>query len=92
VLCHYSPILATIQGEPSEIHPFLGSSRLEEPINRYAVTAVFHGHAHHGTPEGHTREGVPIYNVALPLLRSRFPDRRPVRLLEVPVGSTATVQ
>jgi Icc-related predicted phosphoesterase len=92
VLCHYSPILGTIQGEPAEIHPFLGSSRLEEPINRYAVTAVFHGHAHHGTPEGRTREGIPIYNVALPLLRSRFPDRRPVRFLEVPVGSTATVQ
>jgi Icc-related predicted phosphoesterase len=92
VLCHYAPIVGTIQGEPVEIHPFLGSSRLEEPINRYAVTAVFHGHAHHGTPEGHTREGVPIYNVALPLLRSRFPDRRPVRFLEVPVGPMETVQ
>jgi Icc-related predicted phosphoesterase len=93
VLCHYSPILGTIQGEPTEILPFLGSSRLEEPINRYAVTAVFHGHAHHGTPEGRTREGVPVYNVALPLLRNRFPDRRPVRILEVPVGAaTATVQ
>lgn len=92
VLCHYSPILGTLQGEPAEIHPFLGSSRLEEPINRYAVTAVFHGHAHHGTPEGRTREGVPVYNVALPLLRNRFPDRRPVRILEVPAAVSATVQ
>ena len=92
VLCHYSPILGTLQGEPAEIHPFLGSSRLEEPINRYAVTAVFHGHAHHGTPEGRTREGVPVYNVALPLLRNRFPDRRPVRILEVPTTISATVQ
>ena len=91
VLCHYAPILGTIQGEPAEILPFLGSSRLEEPINRYAVTAVFHGHAHHGTPEGRTREGVPVYNVALPLLRNHFPDRRPVRFLEVPVGAPATV-
>ncbi|HEX2055828.1 MAG TPA: metallophosphoesterase [Nitrospiraceae bacterium] len=92
VLCHYAPIPGTIQGEPAEIMPFLGSSRLEEPINRYAVTAVFHGHAHHGTPEGRTRDGVPVYNVALPLLRGRFPDRRPVRILEVPVAAPATVQ
>ena len=92
VLCHYAPILGTIQGEPAEIFPFLGSSRLEEPINRYAVTAVFHGHAHHGAPEGRTREGVPVYNVALPLLRNHFPDRRPVRMVEVPVGAPATVQ
>jgi Icc-related predicted phosphoesterase len=92
VLCHYAPILGTIQGEPAEIQPFLGSSRLEEPINRYGVSAVFHGHAHHGTPEGRTKEGVPVYNVALPLLRNRFPDRRPVRFLEVPMTATATVQ
>ncbi len=85
VLSHYSPILDTVQGEPAEIIPFLGSSRLEEPLNRYEVTAVFHGHAHHGTPEGRTREGVPVYNVALPLLRQRFPSQRPVRFLEIPV-------
>jgi Icc-related predicted phosphoesterase len=92
VLSHYSPILETLQGEPAEIVPFLGSSRLEEPINRYAVTAVFHGHAHHGTPEGRTREHVPVYNVALPLLRNRYPDRRPVRFLDMPVPAKATVQ
>jgi Icc-related predicted phosphoesterase len=92
VLCHYSPILETLQGEPSEIIPFLGSSRLEEPVNRYAVTAVFHGHAHHGAPEGRTRENVPVYNVALPLLRSRFPDLRPVRFLEVPAPAKETIQ
>jgi Icc-related predicted phosphoesterase len=91
VLCHYSPILDTVQGEPSEIIPFLGSSRLEEPINRYTVTAVFHGHAHHGTPEGRTKENVPVYNVALPLLRNRFPNAKPIRVLELPVLSEATV-
>lgn len=89
VLCHYAPILETVQGEPAEILPFLGSSRLEEPINRYAVTAVFHGHAHHGTPEGRTREGVPVYNVALPLLRQRFPDRCPVRFVDIPTMAPA---
>jgi hypothetical protein len=53
---------------------------------------VFHGHAHHGTPEGRTRENVPVYNVALPLLKNRFPDLRPVRFLEMPVPAKATVQ
>jgi Icc-related predicted phosphoesterase len=90
VLLHYAPIRATVEGEPAEIIPFLGSSRLEEPLNRYGVTAVFHGHAHHGTPEGMTREGVPVYNVAMPLLRRRYPDRQPVRYLDVPM-STETV-
>src|SRR5262245_9071277 len=54
-LLHYSPIRATVEGEPLEIFPFLGSSRLEEPLLRYPVSAVCHGHAHHGTVEGRTR-------------------------------------
>jgi Icc-related predicted phosphoesterase len=83
VLMHYAPIAETVEGEPADIVPFLGSSRLEEPLNRYSVTAVFHGHAHHGKPEGRTREGVPVYNVALPLLNRAFPDRQPVRFFEV---------
>lgn len=86
-LLHYAPIYATVEGEPAEIIPFLGSSRLEEPLNRYGVTAVFHGHAHHGSPEGHTREGVPVYNVAMPLLRRRFPDQQPVRFFDVPLAA-----
>jgi hypothetical protein len=72
-------------GEPPEIFAFLGSSRLEEPLNRYGVTAVFHGHAHHGTPEGQTTGGIPVYNVAVPLLHKAFPDRPPFRLVEIPV-------
>jgi Icc-related predicted phosphoesterase len=78
---HYAPIRATVEGEPLEIYPFLGSSRLEEPINRYPVTAVFHGHAHRGALEGRTRGNVPVYNVALPLLRTSFPDRLPAHIL-----------
>ena len=88
VLMHYAPIIQTVDGEPPDIVPFLGSSRLEEPLNRYAVTAVFHGHAHHGQPEGRTRDGVPVYNVALPLLRRSFPDRQPVRVYELEVRRT----
>jgi Icc-related predicted phosphoesterase len=85
-LLHYAPIGATVDGEPVEIYPFLGSSRLEEPINRYRPDAVFHGHAHRGQLEGATSAGVPVYNVALPLLRRRLPDRPPFRVVEIPLG------
>ena len=84
VLLHYSPIEATVIGEPAEIFPFLGSSRLEEPLNRYPVTAVFHGHAHHGAPEGRTKTDVPVYNVAMKLLQRVFPDRPAFRIMEIP--------
>jgi Icc-related predicted phosphoesterase len=86
VLLHYSPIQATVEGEPREVYPFLGSSRLEEPLTHYPVTAVFHGHAHHGRPEGRTRSGVAVYNVALPVIQQAFPDGPPFRLFEVPVA------
>jgi Icc-related predicted phosphoesterase len=85
-LLHYAPIGATVIGEPPEIFPFLGSSRLEEPLNRYPVAAVFHGHAHHGTPEGKTSSGVPVYNVAMKLMERTFPGRVPCRTIELPVG------
>jgi len=88
-LLHYAPIGGTVDGEPIEIYPFLGSSRLEEPLNRYAPSVVFHGHAHRGRPEGATSAGVPVYNVALPLLRRSFPDQPPFRMVEVPVAAPA---
>jgi Icc-related predicted phosphoesterase len=86
---HYAPIQATVEGEPAAIFPFLGSSRLEEPINRYEVTAVLHGHSHHGRPEGRTKAGVPVYNVSLPVLREAYPDRPPFRVLEFAVPDSA---
>ena len=82
---HYSPIRGTVEGEPPEILPYLGSSRLEEPINRYRVSAVFHGHAHRGSPEGRTATGVPVYNVAMPLLMRINPDRPPYLIVEIPL-------
>jgi Icc-related predicted phosphoesterase len=84
VMLHYSPIAATVQGEPAEIYPFLGSSRLEDPLIRYPVDAVFHGHAHRGFPEGKTVNGVPVYNVAKPLLQRTYPDQPPFRIIEIP--------
>ena len=84
VLMHYAPIVDTVRGEPAEIFAFLGSSRLEEPINRYEVTALFHGHAHNGSPEGRTMGGTPVYNVALPLLYKQFPGGRALRVVDIP--------
>jgi len=83
-MLHYSPIEGTVRGEPIEIFPFLGSSRLEEPLLRYPVTAVIHGHAHRGSLEGKTANGIPVYNVAKPLLQRSFPDRPPFRIIEIP--------
>lgn len=81
-ILHYAPIAGTVEGEPREIYPYLGCSRLEEPLARYQVTAVFHGHAHHGTAEGKTLNGTPVYNVSLPLLLAQNPEQ-PVRILDV---------
>jgi Icc-related predicted phosphoesterase len=81
---HYAPIRATVEGEPPEIFPFLGCGRLEEPLNRYPVSAVVHGHAHNGSPEGRTGGGTPVYNVSLPLLRKTHPDQPPFHILSIP--------
>jgi Icc-related predicted phosphoesterase len=69
VIMHYAPIPETTVGESIEIKPFLGTSRLLAPIELYGADAVFHGHAHHGTLEARTPRGVPVYNVAMPLLK-----------------------
>ncbi len=91
VLMHYAPIQGTVEGEPLEIYPFLGSSRLEEPLTHYPVDAVFHGHAHHGQLEGRTRSGTPVYNVSLALLQRCWPDRAPYRILELPRNGQRSV-
>lgn len=82
VLLHYSPVVDTVMGEPPEIHAFLGSSRLGETIDRYDnISLVLHGHAHRGQPEGRTNKGTPVYNVALPVLRTL--GDTPYRVFEV---------
>jgi Icc-related predicted phosphoesterase len=86
---HYAPIQETVEGEPREIFPFLGCSRLEEPLTRYPVSAVFHGHAHHGQPEGRTRTNVPVFNVSMSLMKETFPDR-PFRLIDVNMTASST--
>ena len=80
VVLHYAPIPDTIAGEPLEIFPFLGSSRLAEIIDRFPVKAVVHGHAHRGVYEGRTPGGVPVFNVAHDIEK---PGGKPYGLLEL---------
>ncbi|WP_395674473.1 metallophosphoesterase [Inquilinus sp.] len=80
VVLHYAPIPETIEGEPLEIYPFLGSSRLAETIDRFTVSAVVHGHAHRGVYQGHTPGGAPVYNVAWAIEK---PSGRPYALIDL---------
>lgn len=79
---HYAPIPETVEGEPLEIYPFLGSSRLAHAIDRFDnVKAVVHGHAHRGAYSGRTPGGVPVFNVAQFVVEPAF--GRPYALLEI---------
>ncbi len=80
VILHYAPITETIQGEPLEIYPYLGSSRLAETIDRFPVNAVVHGHAHVGVYQGKTPGGILVYNVAKYIEK---PTGRPYALIEI---------
>lgn len=82
VVVHYSPVPATVKGEPPEIFPYLGTSRLAEVVDRHGADLVVHGHAHHGSLEGRTTAGVPVHNVALNLLLAQNPPM-PYKLFDL---------
>ena len=67
-LTHYSPVADTLAGEPPEIYAFLGSYLLAQVIDEHEVDLAVHGHAHHGTEHGRTDGGVPVRNVARPVI------------------------
>jgi Icc-related predicted phosphoesterase len=67
-LLHFSPVAETLAGEPCEIHPFLGSYLLAEAIDRAGADLALHGHAHRGSRTGVTSGGVPVRNVAQPVI------------------------
>ncbi len=67
-LLHYAPVVDTVAGERPEIHAFLGSQKLAEAIDRAGADLVVHGHAHRGPHEGATPGGIPVRNVAMPLM------------------------
>lgn len=82
VLLHFAPIRETLHGELAELYPFLGSTKLEEVIDRYPVGAVFHGHSHFGFPKGKTERGIPVYNAAYPVMQKANP-KKPYALVEL---------
>ncbi len=82
IVIHYAPIGDTIRGEPAEIFPYLGNSRLAEVADRHGANLILHGHAHHGAPDGKTTAGIPVYNVALHILQQQNPPV-PYRVFDV---------
>ncbi|MBI3947004.1 MAG: metallophosphoesterase [Armatimonadetes bacterium] len=71
-LLHYAPIRDTLFGEPAELYPFLGSSILSDPIDKHGCDLVVHGHAHHGVEDGETQGGIPVKNVAMPVIKRPY--------------------
>jgi Icc-related predicted phosphoesterase len=72
VLLHYSPTTQTLSGEKKEIYPFLGCYYLAEAVDYGKADIVFHGHAHGGMEKGETPGGIPVRNVAQPVIRHAF--------------------
>ncbi|MBO0709344.1 MAG: metallophosphoesterase, partial [Candidatus Dormibacteraeota bacterium] len=67
-----SPVEQTLAGERLPLWPFLGSYLLGEAMDAGGAQVGFHGHAHAGSPRGVTPRGVPVFNVAQPLLGEPF--------------------
>lgn len=82
IVTHYAPVCETVLGEPAEIWPYLGSSRLAEVIDRHQAVLALHGHAHHGQLDGKTTTGIPVHNVAMSLLMAQD-SGKPYRVFEV---------
>jgi len=77
VVLHYSPIRDTLAGEPLELYPFLGNSELSKPIDSFGADVVFHGHSHYGSRSGHTKGGVPVFNVSQTLVVTYYLHQLP---------------
>jgi Icc-related predicted phosphoesterase len=71
-LTHYAPVPETLQGEHLEIFPFLGSGLLAEAIDKGRAHLALHGHAHRGSEQGTTPGGVPVRNVAQPVIAAPY--------------------
>ncbi|HYE24541.1 MAG TPA: metallophosphoesterase [Clostridia bacterium] len=82
IVLHYAPIVDTVKGEPAEIYPYLGSSRLSEVADRHGANLIVHGHAHHGALDGKTTGGIPVHNVALNMMLQHN-GGRPYRVFDI---------
>ncbi|MCL5962254.1 MAG: metallophosphoesterase [Chloroflexi bacterium] len=72
VVLHYSPVRETLRGELPEIYPFLGCSKLCDPIRKWGVDFVIHGHSHHGCEKGQIDSAIPVRNVSLTVLKRYY--------------------
>jgi Icc-related predicted phosphoesterase len=71
-LLHYAPVESTLRGERLEIYPFLGSYLLGEAIDGAGADLILHGHAHRGIERGVTPAGIPVRNVARPVIQRPY--------------------
>jgi Icc-related predicted phosphoesterase len=71
-LTHFAPVKDTLGAERLEIHPFLGSYLLGEAIDAAGADLAIHGHAHSGVEKGITPSGIPVRNVALPVIKTAY--------------------
>src|SRR5436309_13964279 len=71
-LLHYAPVKETLFGEPPEIYGFLGSYLLAEAVDAVGADLILHGHAHRGAERGVTPGGIPVRNVARPVLQRAY--------------------
>lgn len=76
VMSHFSPTLSTLGEEPPLKFWMLGNALLGQTIDDFDVDLSIHGHAHLGNETGTTDAGVPVLNVALPIVGG-------IRLLEI---------
>ena len=66
LLTHYAPTYLTLKGENPSSFPWLGSRRYERVIRENRPDVVVHAHAHNGTAKA-SLNGIPVFNVSLPL-------------------------
>jgi Icc-related predicted phosphoesterase len=71
-LLHYAPVRDTVEGERPEIFPYLGAYQLGDAIDRAGADLALHGHAHYGSVKGATSGGIPVGNVAMPVIRRPY--------------------
>jgi Icc-related predicted phosphoesterase len=65
---HFAPTVSTLGREPLAKYWMLGNGDLGAVVDRLMPDLVFHGHAHLGTLRGQTPGGIPVRNVALPVV------------------------
>jgi Icc-related predicted phosphoesterase len=69
-MTHFAPTATTLGREPPAKYWMLGNCELGQVLDRWQPDFAFHGHAHLGNLRGATPGGVPVRNVALPVVGS----------------------